>query len=371
MTPPFAFFRWDEIGNGFGAYRWPRSMVLDANDDPAVSSVYGDLINADGIVTRWTGGLWQQVGGSAAPHLPNFGHSLAITPGLAAAFPALSLAYRWYTAGTQLAVGLTEWDGTAWVDRGGPSGVAHAWDPVVIVSPHGPRVVAFAEETSTGHFQVQVHAWDGTSWGKLGGRVVRKGWTWNPSLAADAQGHVLLACELTGPVGRPPSVVVVSWDGTRWSPLGKPVAAARQPRLAVGRGGHIALGYIDAAAPSSATRCVKWNGTSWQQLATIINRPVSFSLAVDIGGTPVVAYENPTFSQQRIEVAWVGTTSLATFSPATPVGTGSASAPLIALDSGDLPVVCWAEGDPSVFEGPDPSQIIRAARLVPNPQGPG
>ena len=371
MTPPFALFRWDEIGNGFGAFRWPEAMVLDTNDDPAVSSVYGDLINSDGVVTRWTGGAWQQVGGSAAPHLPNFGHSLAITPGLAAAFLPVSLAYRWYTVGTQLAVGLTEWDGTAWNDRGGPSGVKHAWDPVVIVSHQGPRIVAFAEQIASGRFQVRVHAWDGTHWTKLG-PPVRKGSTWSPSLASDPQGHVLLACEQSGSSSRPPSVVVASWDGTRWTPLGGSIPAARQPRLAVGRGGHIALGYIDVAAtPSPATRCVKWSGTSWQPLATIINQPVSFSVAVDIGGTPVVAYENPNALQQRIEVSWVGTTTLATYSPSNPVGTGTSSAPLIALPPGDLPVVCWTEGDPSVFEGPDQSRIIRAARLVPDPQGPG
>lgn len=372
VTPPFALFRWDEIGNGFGAYRWPQSMVLDANDDPAVASVFGDLINSDGAVSRWTAGAWQQVGGSVAPHLPNFGHSLAITPGLAAGFVPLSLAYRWYTAGTKLAVALSEWDGTAWADRGGPAGVQHASDPVMIVSSHGAKVVAFAEQVSGGRSRVYVHAWDGVGWSKVGGPPVRKGSTWNPSLASDAQGNVLLACELTGFATRPASVVVVSWDGARWTQLGKPIPSARRPRIAVGRGGHVVLGFIDfAATPSPVTRCARWNGTSWQQLASIINRPVSFSVAVAIGGTPVVAYENPTVPQQRIEVAWVGTTSTATFSPSNPVGTGTSSAPLIALDSLDLPVLCWAEGDPSVFEGPDPSRLIRAARLVPDPQGPG
>jgi len=58
------------------------------------------------------------------------------------------------------------------------------------------------------------------------------------------------------------------------------------------------------------------------------------------------------------------------FSPSNPVGTGISSTPLIALDPTDLPVVCWTEGDPSVFEGPDPSRLLRAARLVPDPNGP-
>jgi hypothetical protein len=101
-----------------------------------------------------------------------------------------------------------------------------------------------------------------------------------------------------------------------------------------------------------------------------VNRAVAFSVAVDIGGTPVVAYENSPLGLQRIDVSWVGQTTLATFSPSNPVGTGISSAPLIALDSGDLPVVCWTEGDPSVFEGPDPSRLLRAARLVPDPNGP-
>jgi len=127
------------------------------------------------------------------------------------------------------------------------------------------------------------------------------------------------------------------------------------------------IGFVDTSGAPPTTRCARWDGTSWQPRAAIVNRAVSFSVAVEAGGTPVVAWENPALAQQRIEVSWVGLTTLATFSPLNPVGTGNSSTPLIALDSGDLPVVCWTEGDPSVFEGPDPSRLIRAARLVPDP----
>jgi hypothetical protein len=96
----------------------------------------------------------------------------------------------------------------------------------------------------------------------------------------------------------------------------------------------------------------------------------AFAVAVDIGGTPVVANENPNTSVQRVEVSWVGAMTLTRSYPVNPIGMGTSSAPLIALDSLDLPVLAWTEGDPSVFEGPDGSRIIRAARLVPNPAGP-
>jgi hypothetical protein len=362
VTPPFTLFRWDELGHGFAAGRWPQSLVLDSNDDPAVASVYGDLINSDGRVDRWTAGAWQQVGGSVAPHLPNFGHSLAITPGPVPGLVPLWLAYRWYPAGTQLTVGLTEWDGTAWVDRGGP-GLQHAWDPAPVVWK-GAMVVAFAEQMTASRSQVRVFRWDGTHWTKLGQPPVPKGSTSSPSLAVDSGGHLLLACERAG------TVVVVSWDGTRWTPVGKPYPKARRPRLATGHASHVVIGFIDTSGASPATRCARWDGTSWQPLAAVVNQAVAFSVAVDLGGTPVVAWENPVFSQQRIEVSWVGTTTIATFSPANPTGTASSNEPLLALDSTDLPVVCWTEGDPSVFEGPDPSRLLRAARLVPDPSGP-
>jgi hypothetical protein len=365
MTPPFALFQWDEFGNGFAAGHWPQALVLDPNDDPAVASVYGDLISSDGRVDRWTtaGGAWQQVGGSVAPHLPNFGHALAITPGPVPGAIPLWLAYRWYPAGTQLTVGLTEWDGTNWADDGGP-GLQHSWDPALTIWKKA-KVVAFAEQVASNRSQVRVFQWDGLHWSKVGQPPVPKGSTASPSLAVAANGNLLLACERAG------TVVVTSWDGTRWTQLGAPYPKARRPRLAAGHAGHVVIGFIDTSGASPATRCARWDGTSWQPLAAVANRAVAFSVAVDLGGTPVVAWENPMFSQQRIEVSWVGTHTIATFSPPNPVGvTASSSEPLVALDSTDLPVVCWTEGDPSVFEGPDPSRLLRAAHLVPAPPGP-
>src|SRR5439155_19795858 len=139
--------------------------------------------------------------------------------------------------------------------------------------------------------------------------------------------------------------------GAGGTPLGPPYPKARRPRLAVGKGGHVVIGFIDTSGASPVTRCARWDGAAWQPLAAVVTRAVAFSVAVEIGGTPVVAYENSPLGLQRIDVSWVGQTTLATFSPPNPVGTGISSAPLITLDSTDLPLVCWTEGNPSVFEG--------------------
>src|SRR4029079_1603065 len=156
--------------------------------------------------------------------------------------------------------------------------------------------------------KVRVFQWDGTHWSKVGPLPVPKGSTSSPSLAVDANGDLLLACERTG------TVVVVSWDGTRWTPLGAPYPKARQPRVAVARGGHVVIGFIDTSGASPVIRCARWDGTAWQPLAAVTNRAVAFSVAVEIGGTPVVAYEHSPFGLQRIDVSWVGQTTLATYS---------------------------------------------------------
>jgi len=160
---------------------------------------------------------------------------------------------------------------------------------VLIASSQGTRIVAFTEYASNlRSFQMQVHRWDGVGWSRLGGRLVSKGYTQSPSIARDANDNVYVACEWMGRAGQDPAVIVLSWDGVRWTRLGRPIPApSRQPRIAVGSAGHIVLGFIEAAGtPAQATRCARWNGTGWQVLAPVINRAVSFSVAAEPGGTP-------------------------------------------------------------------------------------
>ena len=168
-------------------------------------------------------------------------------------------------------------------------------------------------------------------------------------------------------------MAVFEWTGKVWQELGKlGVTRSSFPRLAVGRNGQAAVAYYAGVPPGPyTTNCATWNGVQWRMMPPIANAAVACSVTVDSNGAPAVAYENPAATPQRIEITWRNGPIWLVFRPPNPVGGGSSSAPLISLDLGDLPVVAWSEGDLTVFEGPDATRRMLAARLAPGPEGPG
>jgi len=167
--------------------------------------------------------------------------------------------------------------------------------------------------------------------------------------------------------------VTFSWNGAVWQPLGSPTGsqAASRPQIAVGSNGHLAVAFVaDPGTALQGTRCATWNGTQWQTTAAVTSGVGAFSLGVDSTGDLVVAYEHSTVVPQRIEVAWQVGPSWVVYSPFNPLTPRQSSVPIVAIDSHDLPVVAWTEGDLSVFEGPDWSREMCAARLTPGAPGP-
>jgi hypothetical protein len=369
--PPFPFpWKWNQLGNPFGPGRWPYSMSLDPNDDPLIASVLGDLINSNGIVNAWVGTGWQQLGGNVTTRIPNFAPSIATAAGQAPA-----VAYYHYTGvGSETTVKLSERTGAGWQDRGGPANLHHAGYPSLIADPAGVWTVAFAEYAANLHkSKVHVDQWNGASWTRLGAPLPAGNPSGrNPSLARDPSGNVLVALEQWKTPSDPlPTIVVYRWSGTQWKRLAGSQAQikppSRRPKLAVGSGGDIVLCFaFRDGMPGASVRCATWTGTRWRVLPAITQRSyTNFSLAIESGGVPAVAWENVVAGKQVIDVSWWTGNGWLTFGPQ--MGTAEASAPLIAMSPTDQPVVAWSEGDLSVFEGPDWTRRTKAARLVPGP----
>jgi hypothetical protein len=359
--PPFQY-RWEQLGNPFAPGRWPSSMVLNANDEPLLASVFGDLLNANGLVHRWNGSTWQQLGGNISAHLPNFEHQIAIETG--AKDPAVAIS--WYSGvSTNRTVGIEDWTGNGWQEIVGPASISNAGSLSLL--KRGPRrVVAITDAApNLRTSKVQVHLWNGAQWNQLGPPLPQGNYSGrSPSLAYNAHGDIFLALERVKGQGDP-QVVAYRWAPNGWHMLGSAIKAPSSgPRLAVGTGGDMAIAFHGFAA--NTVRCAIWNGSSWKVTPAVSPRSGwGYSLDVDAGGSPVLAWENPSSSPQRIEVSWWNSYGWLTFSPAQ--GAGDSSGPQIKVASTDLPVVSWSEGDLSIFEGPDWSRRLRGARLVQAP----
>jgi hypothetical protein len=360
--PPFQY-RWEQLGNPFGPDRWATSIVLNGNDEPLLASVAGDLLNANGLVHRWTGNTWQQVGGNITTHIPNFEHQIAIEAG--AKDPSVALS--WYSGvSTNRTVGIEDRTGNNWQETVGPALIIHP-RALSMLKRGTQRVVAITEgPPNVSAWKVQVHLWNGAQWNQLGQALPSGSYSGrNPSLAYDAQGKIVLAMERWKSPSAAPQVVAFRWAPNGWQKLGQPFKTPSSgPRLAVGAGGDMAIAFHGFSA--NTVRCAIWNGTQWKVTPAV--SPQSgwgYSLDVDAGGSPVLAWENPSSSLQRIEVSWWNGFGWLTFSPAQ--GAGDSSAPQIKVASTDLPVVGWSEGDLSIFEGPDPTRRLKAARLVQAP----
>jgi hypothetical protein len=365
MVPPLAALHWQSLGD-FGPGRWSQSMVMDANDDPWVAAVAGDLINSNSNVERWSGTSWSTVGVVTA-RFPTFGHRLAITPPIgpvaAGAFP--SVAYRRYSSGTSSQITVAEWNGTTWIDLGGPAVTGNVSDPS-IAQIQGRKVVAFTLlDSFFRNPRVLVYEWQGGGWRNIGPKPRGKGTTQNASVGYTPAGTVVIACESSTRKG----VVLFEVGKGGWREIASlGVNGSSFPRLAVGPNGQIAVTYFSPTPGGGQdTSCATWNGKQWRMMPPIANIAVLCSVAVDSGGAPAVAYEEPSAIPPRVRIAWRDGPTWLRFGPPNPVGGGAAAAPLLALDTGDLPVIAWSAGDPTVFEGPDTTRRMQAARLVPGP----
>jgi hypothetical protein len=361
--PPFQY-RWEQLGNPFGPGRWSSSMVLNGNDEPLLASVSGDLLNSNGVVHRWQGNSWSQLGGNVSNHVPNFTHAIAIEAG----GKNPSVATSWYTGPSlNMTVSVQDWTGS-WKELAGPAGISNPRGDDLLVKGQR-RVVAITEAAANLRTsKVQVHLWNGAQWRQLG-PALPAGASYSgssPSLAYDAQGEIVIALERSKGVPDDSQIVAYRWSNNAWRMIGSAFKApSSYPWLAVGSGGDMAIAFsVHRGFATNSIRCAVWDGAHWKVTPTVSQRSGwRYSLDVEADGSPVLAWENPSSSPQRIEVSWWNGSGWLTFSPAQ--GTGDSSAPLIKTASTDLPVVAWSEGDLSIFEGPDWSRRLKGARLVP------
>ena len=304
MVPPFGLLVWAGPRLLRAADGGRNSIALYATRSPSSCwSLCQDLINLENGNRREESsvGTWALVG-AVTPHIPTFGHSLAITKALCprhwrrVPVDRVSLG----EAAQQWRIGVERMErhtqlGRSSAGAGGPqwSGVSNPGARAGLDQQDGSAFTVYSADCTRRH-TFQVHRWDGTA---VVGTLKRAGSSARATPAARPSRSTWRApCTSRAKrrSRRPPVVVTFSWSGTSAEqPLGSPTGnqAASRPQIAVGSNGHLAVAFVaDPGTALQQTRCATWNGTQWQPTAAVTSSAGAFSLGVDSTGDLVVAY---------------------------------------------------------------------------------
>lgn len=246
----------------------------------------------DGLVVRWTGSFWAQVG----PTLPAPVDRLAFGPDgtlyAAGYFTEEGVAgrvARWTGSAWVPLPGLTDLvtalgvapDGTLYAGWGRSSGQISRWDGAAWAPLGGPangdvRTLSFGEAgalyvggsftTIGGVAASRVARWDGAAWDPLGAGLsdTVADLAWAPS-----RGLYAVGAFQSGGIR-----AIARWDGAAWAPVGSGTNGILQA-VAVGPDGMVYAGgeasHFGAVPVSNIGR---WDGMAWHPLGNGIDAPV-------------------------------------------------------------------------------------------------
>ena len=283
-----------------GAARWDGASWQAPADDPllsgaAVEAPDGTLYRRFGAgVERLVGGVWERFGTFATG-------STALMPQVNS--PAIAPDGTVYVAGFFSSVdgvsvrNVARWNGTAWTPLG--SGVGGGRYPNGTGSPVS-QIVFGADGTvyaagklteAGGQPAIGLAQWDGTAWSSLGGSfrdqpLDRHFYEWVYDLLATPDGS-LYAAGLFGRVGDIEARGIARWDGAAWHALGAGLGDGSPAALALAPGGDLyAGGYFRSAGGAPARGLARWDGAAW----TAVGDPDGsvWALAFDSAGDLIV-----------------------------------------------------------------------------------
>jgi trimeric autotransporter adhesin len=172
---------------------------------------------------------------------------------------------------------IARWDGTAWSEVGGGLDAnSFVYDlQVYDEDGAGPKAaalfVAGSFETAGGQAIPTLARWDGQSWSAVGfapdGGVIAL-CLYDPD-GAGPKGTLLCAGGQFASIGGVPASGVATWDGSKWSALGKGLIGSVESLCVVDHGGAPVLvtgGSITKAGDTPVKNVASWNGSGWSAL---------------------------------------------------------------------------------------------------------
>ena len=250
--------------------------------------------------------------------------------------------------------------------------------PAIKLDHSGNPVVSWCDNTS-GHYQIYIRKWSGSSWNEIGNGSASGGGISNGT-TSDCTVHSLIINDADYPVaswvyyGAPgnPEIYVKQWNGSNWTEVGSGSASgggisnnsgtSGSNEIALGKNGEYFVAWEDNTSGNYEIYVKKWNGTAWVEVGSgsasgggISNNSGNSScpsIVVNSMGYPVVAWQDTSGGDWEIYIKqWNGTAWVE-------IGSGSASGGgvsnnsgdsnvsqgiFFALDNSDNPILTWED----------------------------
>lgn len=303
------------------------SLALDDEGRPVVAWENERRGNYGIYVKRYDGNNWVAVGSGSTDGV-GIGNDTGFSelPKLALdgdGRPVVMWAWMGQTSGYPAAIYVKRFDGNAWVDVGSGSSCLGLGYPSLALDGEDQPVIAW-QDVMSGNSEIYVERFDGNDWVEVrpgliagGGISDNEGSSLYPSLVLDGEGWPVVAWHDDTPGVREPfEIYVKRYDGNDW---------------------------VDVGAGSSDGGGISANTGDSQHT----------SLALDGEGRPVVAWENESvdepsnvFIKRYDGNDWVEVGAGSASGGGISDTTGNSQHPTLALDVGGLPVLAWHDRTP-------------------------
>jgi hypothetical protein len=288
----------------------------------------------------------------------------------------------WEELGSQQAIFLRTWNGSAWVEVGGSATGAGLslvgggnTGPSLALDSSGHPVVAW-----THNLGIHVRRWDGSAWAPYGDSATDYGIVTGPScfqvkLALDHSDQPVVSWMFAPPTTNlplPSQIYLKRWNGTLWEELGGSASGggisnalynAESPDLALDSAGNPIVTWLNSDVPGTNRILLKrWSGTAWEGIGGSdsgngIHGPGSWgdnpSIALDSAGRPMVAFNEYALSGGGLGeiylrrwdgMAWSGLGGSDTMGGISAANGQGARYPSLKMGPSDHPIVAWQNG---------------------------
>jgi len=317
------------------------AIALDSADRPTVVWSHAGTEEPCIYLLRWTGERWAELGHSASGRGvsdtfgPAYSPSVQIDP---EGHPVV--AWQDLTFGNY-EIYLKRWNGTGWeevLDSAKKGGISQTLtglsvNPSLALEKNGNPLIAW-EERFGANSDVYIRGLNlgrrGGQWedlggksgfhGGMGGKIGRSAF---PSMVLDGRDRPIIAWQDS--LGGPFQIFLRTWSGSRWEELGGSASgsgishakgAAIAASVALDSSGQPIVAWQQESGEDSVIYVSRWDGRQWvglggsmtgEGISAGLAGPMLPSLAVDRGGSAIVAFQSGPASHQRIYVRrWTG-----------------------------------------------------------------
>lgn len=275
------------------------------------------------------------------------------------------------------------WNGTAWVEVGAGSasgngislGSDNSMRAVIAFDSSDNPVVAW-ESISSGNWEIYIKRWNGSAWVELGAGSASGGGisntktyvSWNPSIASDLSGNLIVAWEAWANSTQK-EIYVKRWNGSAWVELGARSASgggisnnpgdSTYPSVTLDTMGNPVVAWSDNTNGNYEIYVKRWNGAAWVDLGlnSASNGGVSdnqgdsqsVDIAADGTGNIIVTWNDKTIGKYVIYtllwdgILWKEIGANSASAGGISQNMGQAYAPSLVIDRSGNPIITWQD----------------------------